>query len=195
MRWGSRNRAAHASEAERLLIELDDSIGLANLYLNRGRAPGTNHAGRDAVADFRASAERYQRAGDVLGSALADNNLAEVLTLQHRLDEAERLLIHARRVTEAANNPLGTIHHHQWAVTDRGVARRHRACAACCRRQALAGFRGASEPATSSPTRSSAWSRSHVIAGELAAAFEAAERAPSGDDRRSGDVPVLPAHA
>ena len=40
------------------------------------------------------------RAGDVVGAAMADNNLAEILTLQFRLDPAEELLRNARRVCE-----------------------------------------------------------------------------------------------
>ena len=43
----------------------------------------------DAVADFRLSSDYYERAGDVLGAALTDNNLAEILTLQFHLEAAE----------------------------------------------------------------------------------------------------------
>ena len=42
---------------------------------------------------FAASAEHYERAGDVLGAAIADNNLAEILTLQFHLDAPEQLLV------------------------------------------------------------------------------------------------------
>src|SRR4029078_5672822 len=99
------------------LIELDDSLGLGNLYLNRGISAWTDGRAIDAIADFTLSSERYERAGYVVGAALADNNIAEVRTLQMRLDDAERLLTHAKRVTVAANYPLGTF------ITVSGLAR------------------------------------------------------------------------
>jgi class 3 adenylate cyclase/tetratricopeptide (TPR) repeat protein len=110
-------RSEHADRAEQLLVELDDSLGLGNLYLNRGESAWRESRARESIADFEASSERYQRAGYVLGSALADNNIAEVRTLQMRLDEAERLLHRARRVTQAANYPLGT------SITISGLSR------------------------------------------------------------------------
>ena len=65
-----------------------------------------------------------QRAGDVLGAALADNNLAEILTLQFHLDAAESLLRPARRVTQAAT--IRTAYSNdQWAVADRRMAGGH----------------------------------------------------------------------
>ena len=86
---GLPERAEHERAALALLTELDDSIGLANLYLNRGVSAWRECRAHDAVADFRSSSEHYERAGDVLGAALADNNLAEILTLQFHLDAAE----------------------------------------------------------------------------------------------------------
>jgi tetratricopeptide (TPR) repeat protein len=102
-----KERADHERAALRLLTELDDSMGLANLYLNLGESAWRECRVDDAVADFRTSAERYERAGDVIGAALADNNLAELLTLQSRLDEAETLLVRANRVMRASSYPLG----------------------------------------------------------------------------------------
>src|SRR4029077_4438475 len=49
----------------------------------------------------------YRLAGDVVGAAMADNNLAEILTLQFRLDPAEELLRNAGRVARAANYAHG----------------------------------------------------------------------------------------
>ena len=108
MSLGLPERVEHERAALMLLTELDDSLGLANLYLNIGASAGQDFRVFDAVSNFRASSDYYQRAGDVVGAALADNNLAEVLTLQHKLDAAEGLLTNARRVTEAANYPYGT---------------------------------------------------------------------------------------
>ncbi len=187
---GLPQRAAHATEAERLLIELDDSFGLANLYLNRGESAWRESRGPDAVADFRASAERYQRAGDVLGAALADNNLAEVLTLQHRLDDAERLLVHARRVTEAANYPngaLGTLSGLSRIAAWRGDT----AQALRMQSEALAGFLeiGAGDLVADSLVR---LVEIHLLAGDGAGALAAANRADLAI-AGLGDVPVLPA--
>ena len=69
-----------------LLTALDDSIGLANLFLNLGASAVQEFRVLDAVDLFRTSSEHYERAGDVLGAALADNNLAELLTMQYQLD-------------------------------------------------------------------------------------------------------------
>jgi tetratricopeptide (TPR) repeat protein len=108
-RLGLPERIAHEQAAFALLDELDDSIGLGNLLLNRGESAWRESRALDAIADFKASSERYQRAGDVLGAALADNNLAELLTLQSHLDTAAGLLTRARRVSQAANYPYGTL--------------------------------------------------------------------------------------
>lgn len=104
---GLPERAAHELAALQLLTELDDSVGLGNLFLNRGVSAWRECRVDDAIADFRASADHYRRAGDVMGAAMADNNLAEIFTLQFHLDPAEQLLRNAIRVTRAANYPHG----------------------------------------------------------------------------------------
>ncbi len=114
---GLPERTVHEQAAQVLLVELGDSIGLANLYLNRGEGAWLESRVDDALADFANSSEYYLRAGDVVGSALADNNVAEILSLQGRLDEAEALLVNARRVLQAANYPLGTV------ITTSGLSR------------------------------------------------------------------------
>jgi class 3 adenylate cyclase/tetratricopeptide (TPR) repeat protein len=114
---GRPERLHHEQEAERLLAELDDSVGLANLYLNLGVSAWQEHRVDDAVSRFQAAAERYRRAGDVVGAALADNNVAEILTLQVRLDPARELLEQSLRVTRAAAYPLGV------AIATSGLAR------------------------------------------------------------------------
>jgi tetratricopeptide (TPR) repeat protein len=106
---GLPERAQHERAAFELLTELDDSIGLANLLLNRGGSAWRESRTQDAIADFQSSSQHYERAGDVVGAALADNNLAELLTMQFHLDEAWGLLTRARRVTQAANYPYGTL--------------------------------------------------------------------------------------
>ncbi|MEO6572085.1 MAG: tetratricopeptide repeat protein, partial [Ilumatobacteraceae bacterium] len=173
-----------------ILTELDDSIGLANLYLNRGASAWQESRVGDAIADFTNSSERYLRAGDVVGAALADNNVAEILTLQARLDEAEVLLTNARRVLQAANYPLGTV------ITTSGLSRiaawRGRNSEALqLQTEALERFRelGAEEYAVESLVR---LVEIHVLAGEAAAV--AAQQA-ADEARRvlgsAGEIPVV----
>ncbi len=100
---GCPNARSTRQAAMELLTELDDSLGRGNLFLNRGVSVWREGRVQDAIADFGASSECYARSGDVVGAAMADNNLAEILTLQVRLDPAEKLLTNALRVQRAAN--------------------------------------------------------------------------------------------
>jgi tetratricopeptide (TPR) repeat protein len=188
---GLPERSAHEEAALAILTELDDSIGLANLYLNRGESAWQQSRVDDAVTDFETSSKYYLRAGDVVGSALADNNVAEILTLQSRLGEAEALLSNARRVLHAANYPLGA------AITASGLSRiaawQGRSDEALrLQHDALAGFRelGADDHAVESLVR---LVEIHVLAAEASA--DAATRAAAEAREvlgRAGDVPVLP---
>jgi tetratricopeptide (TPR) repeat protein len=187
---GLPGQAAHADRAEQLLIELDDSLGLGNLYLNRGISAWTQARATDAVADFAMSSERYERAGYVLGAALSDNNIAEVRTLQMRLDEAERLLTHAKRVTQAANYPLGTF------ITMSGLSRvaawrGDTELGRTLQSEALAGFRilGADDYAADSLVRQVEIA---VIAEDWTGALALAD-ATDHAITALGDIPVLPA--
>ena len=105
-----------------LLTALDDSIGLANLFLNRGASAWQESRIDDAIADFRTSADRYRRAGDVVGAALADNNVAEMLTFQGHLDEAQALLENAEPRAAGGELSARDRHDRQRSVTDRGLA-------------------------------------------------------------------------
>jgi tetratricopeptide (TPR) repeat protein len=189
---GRPERSEHEEAALALFTEVGDSIGLANLYLNRGISAWQESRVTDAIDDFRRGSDHYLTAGDVVGAALADNNVAEILTLQSRLDEAEVLLDHAHRVLLAASYPLGTV------ITRSGLAR-------------IAAWRGRGAEALELQTDSLREFREldsqdhvvealvrlveiHVLAGEAAAAAALdaaaeARRALEGD----GDVPVLPA--
>ena len=106
---GLAERTTHEEAALAGFTRVGDDIGLGNLHLNRGVSAWSDSRVEDALADFRASAGHYRRAGDVVGAAMADNNIAEILTLQGRLDEAEELLQHARRVSVAADYRHGEL--------------------------------------------------------------------------------------
>ena len=187
---GLPERVDHERAALALLTELDDSIGLANLLLNRGVSAWRECRPADAIADVRASSELYERAGDVPGMAIADNNLAETLTSQFRLDEAELLLLRVRRLLRAASYPLGAI-----AATSglsRIAAWRGQVTEALeLQIEALTGFRelGADDYVVDSLVR---LVEIHVIVGDARAALEAAKDAERAL-ARLGDVPVTPA--
>jgi tetratricopeptide (TPR) repeat protein len=179
----------HAASAERIMIDLDDSVGLANLYLNRGISAWNDCRASDAVGDFEASSERYSRAGDVVGAALADNNLAELLTCQYHLERAEDLLVRARRVTEAANYPHGSL------ATISGLSRIAAwrgdvELALELQSKALSGF----QALRADPLVADSLLRLveiHVIAGDAGAALALSDEA-SKVLEALGEVPVMP---
>ena len=187
---GLPERVEHEQSALRMLTDLDDSIGLGNLFLNRGVSAWQECRASDAVAHFRTSSEHYRKAGDVVGAALADNNVAEILTLQFRLDAAEALLVPARRVTEAANYPHGTM------TTISGLSRIAAwrgltAEALDLQHVALRGFRElhADDLVADSLAR---LAEVHLIAGDAAAALATVQQA--GDALSNlPDIAVLPA--
>jgi tetratricopeptide (TPR) repeat protein len=183
-------RAAHATEAERLLTELDDSLGLANLHLNLGVTAWQECRVADAIASLRVASERYERAGHVVGAALADNNLGEISTVQFRLDAAESLLTTARRVLQAAGYPNGLF------LTNSGLSRVFAwrgeiEEAIRLQSEALDGFRslGAVDYVADSLLR---MVEIHVIAHDADAAWCFADEAALAL-AELGEVPVLPA--
>lgn len=107
----------HEEQALTLLRQLDDPVGLGNLLLNRGFSQFLANRWPDADASWTESAVQYGRAGDVVGGALTDVARAEMLTYQHRLEEAERLLHRSRRILRSAGYPLGV------ALTASGLSR------------------------------------------------------------------------
>jgi tetratricopeptide (TPR) repeat protein len=186
---GLPGRVEHEQAALRLLTELDDPLGLANLLLNRGVSAWREWRVEHAIADFRASSECNVRAGDVVGAAIVDNNLAEILTVQFRLDQADQLLQNARRVLRAANYTLGemgTVSGLSRIAAWRGDA----TTALDLQSTALEGFRSlaADDYVLDSLVR---LVEIHVLAGDPAAALDAADAA-AAMLRRLGAVPVVP---
>ena len=165
-RWGSRNvprtrwrrNGCSSSSTTRSASPTSTSTVAMSAWQRVPRAPRPSPTSR-------ASSERYKRAGDVLGAALADNNLAEVLTLQLRLDEAERLLVHARRVHRGGELSASA----RWSRSAacpgsrRGAATPSGRCACSPRRSPAS---ASSEQATSSPIRCVRLVEIHVIAGD-----------------------------
>jgi tetratricopeptide (TPR) repeat protein len=179
----------HEQAALDLLTELDDGLGLGNLLLNRGVSAWSEWRVDDAIADFRASSGCYVRAGDVVGAAMANNNLAEILTVQFRLDEADELLQNARRVLRAANythGEMGTISGLSRIAAWRGDP----AAARQLQSIALEGFRqlAADDYVLDSLVR---LVEIHVIAGDAPTALDVADAARALL-RKLGPVPVVP---
>ncbi len=186
---GLPERGVHEEAALELLTELDDALGLGNALLNRGVSAWSEWRVEQAIADFRASSEHYVRAGDVVGAALVDNNLAEILTVQFRLDQAEELLRNTRRVLRAANYKLGEIG--TLSGLSRIAAWRGDPAAALeLQSNALEGFRSlaADEYVLDSLVR---LVEIHALAGDADAALEAADSAEAML-RKLGSVPVVP---
>jgi class 3 adenylate cyclase/tetratricopeptide (TPR) repeat protein len=186
---GLPERATHDAAALAAFTRAGDDVGLGNLHLNRGVSAWGDGRIVEAIADFRASAHHYRRAGDVVGAAMADNNVAEILTLQGRLDEAAALLEHARRVTVAAD------YRHGQLTTVSGLSRvaawrGDLAEAAKLQAHALAGFRAlaADDYVLDSLLRTA---EIHVLDGDPDAALEALDEAAARLDRL-GPVPVVP---
>ena len=183
--------AEHDRTALALMTELDDSIGLANLHLNRGvsawrecprprchrRLPNQRRALPTAQATCWARRS-------------PENNLAEVLTLQYQLDEAERILERVHRVTRSSNYPHGAL------TTVSGLSRIAAwrgdiSEALRLQSEALQGFRDldADDLAIDSMVR---MVEIHVLAGDAAEALAAADEAAEAM-ARLGDVPVTSA--
>jgi class 3 adenylate cyclase/tetratricopeptide (TPR) repeat protein len=97
------------------LLERAIAIG-AEHGLHRLRGSALNNLGihhyaegrwDEAIECYRASREAKLHAGDPLGAAVQENNVAEVLSDQGRLAEAELLFRNMVRVCRAAHFPIG----------------------------------------------------------------------------------------
>ncbi|HEY6584810.1 MAG TPA: tetratricopeptide repeat protein [Gaiellaceae bacterium] len=95
----------------------DRSIAISEEHgLHRIRGSALNNLGihyytqgrwDEAIECYRASREAKLHAGDPLGAAVQENNVAEVLSDQGRLDETEALFRNLVRVSRAARFPIG----------------------------------------------------------------------------------------
>lgn len=100
-------RVAHGTEALRIYEENGDHAGMAKVLNNL--AIDVYYQGRwDEGADrYRRARDAAATAGDVVLTATIDNNLAEILSDQGRLDEAEALFGSALTIWRAARYRVG----------------------------------------------------------------------------------------
>jgi tetratricopeptide (TPR) repeat protein len=104
-----------ASDPERLGEEAlaiferhDDALRAAKVVNNLGMHAYYTGAWGVAQERWRTCAEYFAKAGDVDGTAIAHNNVGEVLSDQGRLAEAEQALGRGHQIWAAAHYPLGT---------------------------------------------------------------------------------------
>ena len=100
-RPGAESWAARALE---LYKELGDLQGQAATANNLGVIAFIKSRWEEALERYREAVESDRRTGRLLGAALTEANIAEVLVSQGRLDEADPLLRHALRVLRASDD-------------------------------------------------------------------------------------------
>ncbi len=106
---GSPDAGEHGEAALVLFREVGDDLGLGHLLLNLGMNAFQQSDWPTALARYADSSAAYQRAGDVVGAAMAHNNEAELLTDQGQYDDARAHLEDARRAMRAAGYRLGVV--------------------------------------------------------------------------------------
>lgn len=99
---GHMDLAIHSAEALALYRELGDLSGEAVVANNLGALAYFDGRWTDAIELYEHSRDARLRTGDAVEAATATTNIAEILVERGELDEAERLLVDARRVYQAA---------------------------------------------------------------------------------------------
>jgi class 3 adenylate cyclase/tetratricopeptide (TPR) repeat protein len=97
---GSEDRVRYRDTALPIVEELRDPVLIANVLNNLGIDAYYEGRWDDALKLYQRSKEARERAGDVAGAATAVNNIAEVLSDQGHVEQAERLFHEARSMAE-----------------------------------------------------------------------------------------------
>ncbi|MFO1328296.1 MAG: CHAT domain-containing protein [Rubrivivax sp.] len=104
---GRYDEAARCGEdAERAFVVHGHLLAAAKVSLNLGSLHLRRDAQAEAAHHYRAAAVRFARAGNHEHSVMADIGLADALTAQGRLAEAERILARARGRAAAHELPV-----------------------------------------------------------------------------------------
>jgi class 3 adenylate cyclase/tetratricopeptide (TPR) repeat protein len=99
---GELGQGEHFERALEIFEELGDVLRQSDVLNYHGAMAYWEGRWEDAVDLYERARDRAERAGDVVGAAIASGNIAEVLSDQGRLDEAEAPARDALRVFRAA---------------------------------------------------------------------------------------------
>jgi class 3 adenylate cyclase/tetratricopeptide (TPR) repeat protein len=104
---GAFQGGSFAQRAVEIFEALDDYVGLSRSLNNLGISAWRSGDWGHSLDLFDRSRRAYERAGDVVGAAMAANNGAEILSDQGRLDEAISMYTAALRTCRSARYPSG----------------------------------------------------------------------------------------
>jgi tetratricopeptide (TPR) repeat protein len=99
---GQPDRATHGRWALQLFDELGELSQKAGLLNNLGILAYYAGGWDEALESYREAHDAWEQAGDRWAASFAASNIAEVLSCQGRLDDAEPLLTDVLRVSQAA---------------------------------------------------------------------------------------------
>jgi tetratricopeptide (TPR) repeat protein len=101
---GRSDEAVHSPRAVEIYRSLGDHNGEASVLNNQGMFAYFRGDWNEAIRLYRESAECAIKAGNASLPAVADMNIAEILSDQGRLDEAADLLVRCRRTMSATTD-------------------------------------------------------------------------------------------
>lgn len=99
--------AEYSDSALAIFEDLGDHVRQADVWNDKGIEAYYRGDWDEALVAYQRSREQRERAGDVVGAATAENNIAEILSDQGRHDEAAKLFEPAEETFAAAGYRLG----------------------------------------------------------------------------------------
>ena len=157
MTLGTPEKETYRSLALPIYEELGDLTRQGYVLNNLGIDAYEEGQWDEAIGLYQRSREALGRAGAWVEAADTDNNIAEILSDQGRLDEAEGLVRESLRTHRAAEYPMGIAYSIQHLGRIRRAAAARRRPATCSPRRSICGSRSAVRPARPRPRRS--WPR------------------------------------
>ena len=105
---GAVETGSYARRAVEIFEGLDDYVGLSRSLNNLGISAWRSGDWSESFDLFERSRHAYERAGDVVGAAMAASNAAEILSDQGQIDEAIAMYRAALRTVRSAGFSSGT---------------------------------------------------------------------------------------